>query len=110
MSDIAIRTENLGKLYRIGQQERYLALQDILARSLSAPFRALTTILNGRRSAVEITEPTEGYAEIHGRVGSLLEVGTGFHSELTGRESHLLNSRGIYIEGLPGYQCVQQAI
>ena len=30
-----------------------------------------------------ITEPTEGYAEIHGRVGSLLEVGTGFHPELT---------------------------
>ncbi len=33
-----------------------------------------------------ITEPTEGYAEIHGRVGSLLEVGTGFHPELTGWE------------------------
>jgi lipopolysaccharide transport system ATP-binding protein len=34
-----------------------------------------------------ITEPTEGYAEIHGWVGSLLEVGTGFHPELTGREN-----------------------
>ena len=33
-----------------------------------------------------ITEPTSGRAEIHGRVGSLLEVGTGFHHELTGRE------------------------
>lgn len=38
-----------------------------------------------------ITEPTEGAAEIHGRVGSLLEVGTGFHSELTGRENVFLN-------------------
>ena len=34
-----------------------------------------------------ITRPTEGHAEIHGRVGSLLEVGTGFHGELSGREN-----------------------
>lgn len=40
-----------------------------------------------------ITEPAEGYAEIHGRVGSLLEVGTGFHPELTGREN-------IYLSGV----------
>ncbi len=39
-----------------------------------------------------ITDPTEGYIEIHGRVGSLLEVGTGFHPELTGREN-------IYLSG-----------
>src|SRR5690242_13321280 len=38
-----------------------------------------------------ITEPTEGFAEIRGRVGSLLEVGTGFHFELTGRENVYLN-------------------
>jgi lipopolysaccharide transport system ATP-binding protein len=38
-----------------------------------------------------ITEPSEGYAEITGRVGSLLEVGTGFNPELTGRENIFLN-------------------
>ena len=39
-----------------------------------------------------ITEPTRGYAEIRGRVGAMLEVGTGFHQELTGREN-------IYLSG-----------
>jgi lipopolysaccharide transport system ATP-binding protein len=47
-----------------------------------------TTLL---RLLSRITEPTRGYADIRGRVGTLLEVGTGFHPELTGRENVFLN-------------------
>ncbi len=47
MSDIVIRAENLGKRYRIGERERYLALRDVLARTLSAPARPLLRIRRG---------------------------------------------------------------
>src|SRR6516225_6241884 len=47
-----------------------------------------TTLL---KILARITRPTEGWAEVHGRVGSLLEVGTGFHPELTGRENTFLS-------------------
>src|SRR5580658_3880189 len=47
-----------------------------------------TTLL---KLLARITRPTKGFAEIRGRVGSLLEVGTGFHPELTGRENVYLS-------------------
>jgi lipopolysaccharide transport system ATP-binding protein len=50
MSDIAIRVENLSKLYRIGPRERYKALRDTLTDVMYAPFRAVASALKGRRS------------------------------------------------------------
>jgi lipopolysaccharide transport system ATP-binding protein len=47
-----------------------------------------------------ITKPTEGQAEIRGRVGTLLEVGAGFHPELTGRENIFLNGAVLGMTGL----------
>jgi len=52
-----------------------------------------------------ITEPTEGGADIHGRIGSLLEVGTGFHPELSGRENVFLNGA---ILGMPRREIIRK--
>jgi lipopolysaccharide transport system ATP-binding protein len=52
-----------------------------------------------------ITDPTEGEATIYGRVGSLLEVGTGFHPELTGRENVFLNGA---ILGMPSREIARK--
>jgi len=123
MTDIAIRAQGLGKLYRIGQRERETALRNVLGPMLRAPWKllkrkkkekfwALKNVdlevkhgevlgLIGRNGAGKttllkllsrITRPTKGWAEIYGRVGSLLEVGTGFHPELSGRDN-------IYLSG-----------
>jgi lipopolysaccharide transport system ATP-binding protein len=116
-----IQSERLSKKYRRGLQvEPGLrhALEDfvrsplaVLRRPKAETFWALKNVslevqegevlgLIGRNGAGKttllkilsrITRPTEGWAEIHGRVGSLLEVGTGFHPELTGRENTFLS-------------------
>jgi lipopolysaccharide transport system ATP-binding protein len=122
MSEIAIKSEGLSKVYRLGQRERENALRNVLGPMLRAPWKllkrekretfwALKDVdlevkhgevlgLIGRNGAGKttllkilsrITRPTAGWAEIYGRVGSLLEVGTGFHAELSGRDNVYLS-------------------
>ena len=120
MSAAAISIAGLGKRYRLGEREPYVALRDVLARAAKAAFGERGARKNGRahmwalrdvsfdvregetigvigrngagkstllKILAGITHPTAGCAEVRGRVGSLLEVGTGFHPELTGREN-----------------------
>src|SRR5579872_3697107 len=119
MSDAVIRVEGIGKRYRVGQRERYRALRDVLSNAFRSNGRrapkdfiwAVRDVsfdvkqgevvgLIGRNGAgkstllkllARITRPTVGHAELHGRIASLLEVGTGFHPELTGRENIFLS-------------------
>jgi lipopolysaccharide transport system ATP-binding protein len=114
-----IRCLNLTKRYPLAPRERYRALRDVISDRVRNPFARreggsfvalddftasfaegeVTGIIGhngaGKSTLMKIlarvTRPSGGVAEIGGRVGSLLEVGTGFHPELSGRENIYFN-------------------
>jgi lipopolysaccharide transport system ATP-binding protein len=118
-SDLAISVRGVSKSYTIRHQEPHITLAEQLLDRARHPLRrvaketfwALTDVqfdlyrgevlgLVGRNGAGKstllkilsrITPPSKGEVRLYGRVGSLLEVGTGFHPELTGRENIYLN-------------------
>jgi lipopolysaccharide transport system ATP-binding protein len=137
MTDLAIQAERLGKRFRIGRRNPFMALRDDLESALRTPFRLVRSLVhrpspggdgppdrksdilwalkdvsfeiqrgevvgiigsNGAGKSVllrvlaRVTRPSTGRARIYGRVGSMLEVETGFHPELNGREN-------IYLSG-----------
>ena len=111
MGELAIRAEGLGKRYRKGaatqgtliewlrrgkRGEYFWALKDVSFEVDSGEMLGIIGANGAGKSTLlrilsRITRPNEGRAEVRGRVGSLLDVGTGFHPELTGRENIYLN-------------------
>ena len=118
--DVVIKVENISKRYEIGETSNFVTLRDKLielpSRIFKGPKRTKTfwalkdVSFEVRRGEVvgiigkngaskstllkvlaRITEPTSGRITMHGRVASMLEVGTGFNPELTGRENIYLN-------------------
>ena len=131
-----LEVHNIWKKYKIGgQKERYLNFRDKITNALKfktkkEDFWALQDIsfqafegdsmaIIGRNGAgkstmlkilSKITPPTRGQIKIKGRIASLLEVGTGFHPELTGRENIYLNGAILGLRKIEINQKLDQII
>lgn len=114
-NNVAVRVQHVGKRYELGTRHDASSLYDALARAAGRsdgrPPRPMIWALKDVSFAVEhgrvlgvigrngsgkstlmrilarVTAPTEGEAEVHGRVGAMLQVGAGFHPHLTGRDN-----------------------
>jgi ABC-type polysaccharide/polyol phosphate transport system ATPase subunit len=115
MAGAVIHVDDVSKRYRLGEWTYSTLVESLLSSFRRAPaqdfvwaLRDVTLTIDegeavgiiGRNGAgkttllkilARITHPTRGVARVRGRVGALLEVGTGFHPELTGRENVFLN-------------------
>jgi lipopolysaccharide transport system ATP-binding protein len=113
MAELAIKAEGLSKQYVLGRletgfrrlrravgaaeaREAIWALRDVSFEVPQGQALALIGHNGAGKSTLlkmlaQIVEPTSGYADVRGRVGALLEVGTGFHGELTGKENVYLS-------------------
>jgi ABC-type polysaccharide/polyol phosphate transport system ATPase subunit len=107
MSDVVIRVENISKLYRLGEVGTGSLAHDVnrwwhRVRGKEDPYLKIGEVLGiiGRNGAGKstllkilsrVTTQSSGQIKVRGRIASLLEVGTGFHPELTGRENIFLN-------------------